>query len=72
MLVEIGYKPVSEWDLEELGRGRPRNRNGSFAGGSAPKWLTPAIEAERRRRLKEAAHDALMAHTDAAMRVLGS
>jgi hypothetical protein len=71
MLEEIGYKPVSEWDLEELGRGRPKNSDGSFTGGPAPKWLTPAIEAERQRRLKEATHDALMAHTEAAMRVLG-
>jgi hypothetical protein len=70
-LAMLGYKPVAQWDLEELGRGRPKNSNGSFTGGPAPKWLTPAIEAERRKRLKQATHDALMAHTDAAMRVLG-
>ncbi|WP_212993707.1 hypothetical protein [Actinoplanes auranticolor] len=72
MLVEvIGYKPVSEWDLEELGRGRPKNSDGSFPSGGKPKWITPMIEAERKKRLAEATHDALMAHSDAAMRVLG-
>ena len=35
-------KPVEEWDLEELARGRPRNSKGSFAGPK-PKWITAAV-----------------------------
>jgi hypothetical protein len=36
------YKPVEEWDLEELARGRPRNRNGRFTG-PRPKWITREV-----------------------------
>ncbi|RZT77965.1 methyltransferase family protein [Micromonospora violae] len=43
MLEEIGYKPVSEWDNEELARGKPRNSQGSFSCPS-PSWLTQAIQ----------------------------
>jgi hypothetical protein len=60
MLVEIGYKPVSEWDTEELARGRPRNSSGSFRG-SSPSWLTEDIRAEAMRLLKENAFGELMA-----------
>ena len=69
MLVEIGYKPVSEWDNEELARGKPRNSQGSFSG-SAPSWLSEAIQAEARKRLKETTFSALMAHSEALMKVL--
>jgi hypothetical protein len=33
--------------------------------------MTPALQIERTKRLAEATHDALMAHTETAMRVLG-
>jgi len=36
------YKPIEEWDLEELARGRPRGKNGKFTG-PAPKWITRDI-----------------------------
>lgn len=61
MLVELGYKPVSEWDMEELARARPRDRNGSFSTGSAPRWLTADIQAEALKRLKESAFSEIMA-----------
>jgi hypothetical protein len=32
-------KPMEEWDLEELARGRPKDKNGRFSG-AAPKWIT--------------------------------
>jgi hypothetical protein len=35
-------KPIEEWDLEELARGRPKDKNGQFRGG-APKWITREI-----------------------------
>ncbi|KIR64738.1 hypothetical protein [Micromonospora haikouensis] len=69
MLEEIGYKPVSEWDNEELARGRPRNKRGTFAGPS-PSWLSEAIQAEARKRLKERTFSAVMAHSEAVMKVL--
>src|SRR4051812_31795059 len=46
--------------MEELARGRPRNRNGSFSG-TAPKWLTEDVRAEALKRLKENSYGELMA-----------
>ncbi|PZV96317.1 hypothetical protein SAMN05443287_106193 [Micromonospora phaseoli] len=72
MMAEEGHiKPVSEWDLEELGRGYPRNKDGTFARRRATDWLAPAVQAERMKRLKQASHDALMTHASDAMKVLG-
>lgn len=56
----MGYKPVPEWDMEELARGRPRNSNGSFRGAS-PSWLTEDIRAEALKRLKDNVFSELMA-----------
>jgi hypothetical protein len=53
MLEEAGYKPVSEWDDEELARGRPRDRRGLFSGRT-PEWRKEQVEAEALRRHKEA------------------
>jgi hypothetical protein len=44
-------KPIEEWDTEELARGRPRDRNGKFSG-APPKWITPALVIEAKRRLQ--------------------
>lgn len=38
-------KPVSEWDLEELAHGKPRNAAGNFRG-IAPQFVTRAIHEE--------------------------
>lgn len=35
-------KPVEEWDMEELAKGRPRNSAGGFSG-PRPKWVTSAV-----------------------------
>lgn len=35
-------KPVEEWDLEELARGRPRNSRGGFTG-TKPGWVSPEV-----------------------------
>lgn len=42
---ELDYlyeKPVEDWDMEELSRGRPRNARGGFSGPK-PKWITAAV-----------------------------
>jgi len=36
-------KPVEDWDLEELARGRPRNKAGGFSGVQKPKWVPQEI-----------------------------
>jgi hypothetical protein len=39
---EALYKPLDQWDLEELAHGRPRNSNGKFRG-PAPSWITREV-----------------------------
>lgn len=39
---EALYKPIDEWDLEELARGRPRNVDGDFRGRK-PSWITREV-----------------------------
>lgn len=62
-------KPLEEWDLEELARGRPRNKEGDFRGRT-PIWITPAIRSEAQRRLKMEAHAYLSGHVADAIKVL--
>lgn len=38
----VAGKPIEDWDPEELARGRPRDKNGHFAGRS-PQWITREI-----------------------------
>jgi len=45
------YKPVEEWDMEELARGRPRNSRGTFTG-PRPKWLSSAVHEAAMERFK--------------------
>lgn len=62
-------KPIEEWDWEELSRGKPRGANGNFQGDK-PKWITPAIQAEARRRMRMLTEDELMTHAKSAIDVL--
>lgn len=62
-------KPVTEWDLEELARGRPRDKDGHFRGRT-PTWITPALRSEAARRLKVEAMSYLSGHVDDAIKVL--
>lgn len=62
-------KPVGEWTLEELQRGRPRHPTGGWRG-PRPKWITPIIQAEIRRRLREETISTLVGHTGTAIKVL--
>lgn len=39
---EALYKPVEEWDLEELARGRPRDVDGGFRGRK-PSWVSREV-----------------------------
>lgn len=68
--VAIVYeKPVEEWDDEELARGRPRASDGSFRG-RRPAWLTPVIQAEAQRRLRQFLSCELGTYAADALRVL--
>lgn len=63
------YRPVSEWTLEELQHGKPRHPTGGWKG-ARPKWITPIIQAEIRKRLREETIGKLVGHTGAAIKVL--
>lgn len=39
---ETLYKPIEEWDLDELAHGRPRNIDGNFSGRK-PSWITREV-----------------------------
>lgn len=70
--IEILYrKPIEEWDDEELARGRPRDKNGGFLG-KRPSWLTPALQSERQRRLRQLMADELGTFAADALRTIHS
>lgn len=67
--IALLYKPVEEWDLEELARGMPRNKNGTFVG-RRPLWITPKIAAEAKRRLGEEAFSEVAVNVTKAVKVV--
>lgn len=46
------YKPVDQWDDEELARGRPRAADGTFRGAT-PEWVNRAVHEEALKRFTE-------------------
>lgn len=67
--IALLYKPLEEWDDEEITRGRPRDKDGGFRG-NRPSWLTPAIQAERQRRLRQLMADELGTFAADALRTI--
>lgn len=65
----IYEKPVEDWDMEELARGRPRARNGTWAG-KTPMWLTPAVRDEARRRFADMSRMQLTEHLGDCIKVV--
>lgn len=63
------YKRVSDWDYEELARGRPRCADGSFKG-PMPAWITPLVRREAERRLVDLAKSELATHVSSAVAVI--
>lgn len=69
--VKWGGRNLEEWDMEELARGRPREPDGTFRNtGKTPRWLTPAIAVEARRRLIEKTYGGMAKHLPAAIKVM--
>jgi hypothetical protein len=66
---EVWKKPIEEWDLEELAYGRPRNKNGTFQGRS-PRWVTPAVQKEAKRRLMTHTYAKMGGLVDKAIKVM--
>ena len=62
------FRPVEEWDLEELAHGKPRGPYGFR--GRAPGWLTAEIVREARRRLIDHTNGILGKHVEFAVRTM--
>lgn len=62
-------KDVSEWDMEELARGRPKNKNGQFSG-RAPTWMSRQLHEEIVRRFEVVVKEEMNHHTVHALTVL--
>jgi hypothetical protein len=55
------YKPLEDWDLEELARGRPRAQDGTFRGRSTG-WINRETHEEAMKRFKEVVKTELNVH----------
>lgn len=67
--VAMLYRPIEQWDIEELARGRPRNKAGNFTGPS-PRWLTPLIIKQAADRLRLLTKQELSVFSGDAVRVI--
>lgn len=66
---DVLYRPVEEWDMEELARGRPKNAVGSFAG-RAPAFVTRAVHEAAMKRFEEIVRSDMNTHTIKALSTL--
>lgn len=51
LAMELDIKPLEEWDFEELARGRPRDRNGTFRGAK-PSYISRELHEKIMDRFK--------------------
>ncbi len=63
------YKPIEEWDLEELARGRPKNAAGRFSGAT-PSWISREVHERSMTLFKQAIKTEMNALTPKASDVL--
>lgn len=64
-------KPIDEWDLEELSRGRPRDAGGGFRG-MPPKYMPRAVHERIAERFKMLVRDQLNQRSVVALGVIGN
>ena len=70
--IEMLYsKGLEDWDWEELARGMPRNKLGTFSG-KAPKWITPMVQIEAKRRLLSQVHGEMAVYLSDAIKTVVS
>lgn len=62
-------KPIEEWDLEELAKGRPKNEHGHFKG-PAPKWVNAIVHEEAMAKYTAAVKTSMRATTVDALGLL--
>lgn len=63
---EALYKPVEEWDLDELARGRPRNASGNFTGRK-PGWVTRQVYEQAMDRFRVMVKEGMQANAVSAL-----
>lgn len=63
------YKPLEEWDAEELARGRPRDKNGGWTG-SPPAYVTRAFHEQIIKRFQVVVREEMNRHTVEALVVM--
>lgn len=64
------YKPLEEWDHEELARGRPRAKDGTFKG-KAPMFIDRVLHEQIIRKFEEVVKSEMNNHTVAALELIG-
>jgi hypothetical protein len=60
------YKPIEEWDIDELARGRPRDASGGFRGRK-PAYLTREIHERSAELFKQIVRDEMNGHAVTAL-----
>lgn len=69
--LELLYmKPVDQWDSEELARGRPRAKDGTFKG-KAPPYIDRAVHEAIVKRFEQVVRTEMNQHTVEALAVVG-
>jgi hypothetical protein len=63
-------KGIEDWDMEELARGRCRDKNGYFSGPS-PQFVSRALHEESMKRFETVVKSEMNAHTVAALTIIG-
>lgn len=63
------YKPLEDWDAEELAKGRPRNAQGNF-GGRPPKFVTRELHERAMDRFKTLIRDEMNVHSINALKTI--
>jgi len=67
--LDLLYKPIDEWDEEELARGRPRAADGTFRGKS-PSWITREMHEAAMGRFKDIVQGRMREETVTALSVV--
>lgn len=63
------YKPIEDWDNEELARGRPRDKNGNWSG-LTPGYVNRAVHEQIVRRFEVVVRQEMSAQTVDALKVV--
>jgi hypothetical protein len=68
---ELGllYKPIEEWDAEELARGRPRAVNGTFSG-RPPTWVSREVYEQAMSRFTQIIREQVQVEAAGALQIV--